>query len=386
MSKGQLKRNSTNGNKDVSLLWLLLQGQLPPSMYSEARFHHLTPAVQSVLLLSERGESPPYDGRRVWSLAKERFNGADSLRESLQAATTLVPDRPLLKAVQERLLYEKTLDLVTRQLESGAYNPAAIVKLLEQHVDDDAIPIHRLALPSNDMQVRFICRTGIPHIDTVIGGVGKELIIIAAPPKNGKSNFFINLVARQPAAVDVLYITVQDYGREDLNRLINVARPGLATQKENLYIVDLTGYNATLNEVENVVKRIKSEGTPLLVVVDRAEKLRCLGKYDKESSMVDEIFSGLRRIASRYEAVVFTDSQLGFVGQDILLRDGAISSRHIYGDHTQRQSIMDIFIGVRRNDLINPDDHSVTLFMEGRRQGKLPTSVTIPCNVLGVYQ
>ena len=288
--------------------------------------------------------------------------------------------------MQERLLYEKTLDLVTRQLESGAYNPAAIVKLLEQHVDDDAIPIHRLALPSNDMQVRFICRTGIPHIDTVIGGVGKELIIIAAPPKNGKSNFFINLVARQPAAVDVLYITVQDYGREDLNRLINVARPGLATQKENLYIVDLTGYNATLNEVENVVKRIKSEGTPLLVVVDRAEKLRCLGKYDKESSMVDEIFSGLRRIASRYEAVVFTDSQLGFVGQDILLRDGAISSRHIYGDHTQRQSIMDIFIGVRRNDLINPDDHSVTLFMEGRRQGKLPASVTIPCNVLGVYQ
>ncbi len=373
-------------NKDVSLLWLLLQGQLPPSLFSEGRFHHLIPAVQAVIYFSERGETAPYDGRRVWSVARERFNAQESLKESLQAATVLQPDRPLLRAVQERLLYEKTLDLVTKQLESGAYNPSAIVNLLEKHADADAIPIHKLALPSSDPQVRFICRTGIPHIDTVIGGVGKELIIVAAPPKNGKSNFFINMVARQPPAVDVLYITVQDYSREDLNRLINVAKPGLAKVKENLYIVDLTGYSATLNEVENVVKRTKTEGVPLLTVVDRAEKLRCLGKYDNETRMYDEIFTGLRRVASRYETVVFTDSQLGYIGQDILLRDGAISSRHIYGDHTQRQAIMDIFIGVRRNDLLNPEDHSVTLFMEGRRQGKLPASVTIPCNQLGVYQ
>jgi hypothetical protein len=337
--------------------------------------------VQAVLLFSNKGETAPFDAKRVWSIAREKYNAAESLQDTLKAAHSLRPDRPLLQAIQERLLYEKVLEGLTRQLESGTYNPDSIIKLLEnQKNSTDSVPIHRLSLPSGAERLKFICRTGIREVDNIIGGVGSELVIVAAPPKNGKSNFFINLVARQPLVVDVIYISIADYGLDDLNHLINVASPGLAKKKSNLYIVDLTGYSSTLNDVESVIKRTKIEGVPLLTVVDRAEKMRPMGKYDNEYSQHDEIFTGLRRLAKRYDTAMFVDSQYGSAGMDFTRRNSRVSSEFLYGDRTVRQSIMDLFFGVRRNE------SSVTLFMEGRRQGRLPASVDIQCNELGVYK
>ena len=368
-----------NSDKDVSLIWLLLQGQLPPSVYSDTRFHHLTAAVQAVLLLMNKGESAPFEGRRVWALAKERFNATENLRDLIQAAHVLKPDRPLLEAVQQRLLYEKMLDLVTGQLESGAYNPQALLSLIDKQQSGSAVPLYKLSQPTAVERVQFVCRSGLASLDQIIGGFGEELVIVAAPPKQGKSNLFINLAARQPATIDVLYITVADYGAQDLNHLINVVRPGLFQKKENFFIVDYTSFAATLNDVERAVKMVHT-GSPMLTIVDRAEKLHPMGKYDSEYRQHDEIFSGLRRIAKRYGTSLLTDSQYGSAGQDFTRRDGKISSEFLYGDRTMRQSIMDLFIGVRR------EEGGVTLFLEGRRQGRLPAHTFIACDELGVYK
>lgn len=372
--------DSFSDTKDAPLLWLLLRGELSPSMFSEQRFFHLRPVVEAVIYLQSKGETAPFTPQRVWKIARERYNAADVLQEKLKEVHAMVPDRPWLKVIQDRLTYEKLLDVVANQLATGAYDHAAIVNLLDKNTNSTELPVLKLRKPARTTDLVYPVKSGLTQVDRVIGGFGNELVIVAAGQKQGKTNCLINIAARQPKETIVIYVTIEDYGFEEINTLLQTVQPGLFQEKDNLYIADWTGYSPTIYDVEKLVKNHAEPGIPMLVIVDRAEKCVPMGKYQTDSNVYNEVFSTLRRIAKRYQCVVLVDSQLGSMGYDDLNRSGVLSSRFIYNDHTVRQSLMDLFIGLRRNE------KSVTLFLEGRRQGKLPAIVDIPTNELGVYQ
>lgn len=364
-------------SKDTSLLYLLIRGELPPSAFTENRFIHLRPAVAAVVYLQQLGQQAPHLASRVWQVAKEKYNGPEALKDKLQEVHDFKPDWPVLKTIRERLLLERLSDMTSRQVASGDYNPGELIALLEKSAGASDIPLQRLRKPNQRGEEKYAVKFGIPRLDSIVGGINNELVIVAAPPKNGKSNFFLNVAARQPVQTNVLYVTVEDYGFEEINDLLHVVNPKLFTSKENFHVADLTGVSATIYDIEALVKNI-SDGAPMLTIVDRAEKLYSSGKDDR--SVFQEIFGGLRRIAKRYQTAVLTDSQYNANGQEATGEDGPIYSRHLYGDHTLRQSLMDMFVGIRR------DEGSVALYLEGRRQGRLPADVSIPTSVLGVYQ
>lgn len=378
-SNGMKKPNDSFGQSDIPLLWLLLHGKLPISVFTEQRFIYLLPLVETVIYLQEKGESPPYLASKVWQIASQRFNASDALKDKLKETHNYEADSSIVEAIRQRLLFEKVLDLVSTQLETGKYNTTQIVKLLEENKEINTKPVSRLQRPQREKEKYFI-QTCIGPIDKVLGGIKDELVIVSAPPKQGKTNLFINMTARQPLNTIVLYITVADYGFDEINQLVDVVNPGLFDEKENFYIADYTGTYTTLNEIDEAIKEVWVPDTPMVMVVDRAEKMKTLGgKNASDFEKFDEIFSGLRRLAKKYTVAVFTDSQYGAGGSERARETGEVSSMYMYGDHTIRQSIMDLYMGILRGD----GETFITL--EGRRQGRTPAQVRVRTNQLGVY-
>lgn len=350
-------------SKDVLLLHMLLQGELPIQVFTEQRFLHLRPVVQAVAELLSRGESPPHNPKRVWDIASVQFNAPTSLEEKLKEARYVQPDPIIAQVLQKRLLWEKAGDIIAQQIGTGKYDQYAITQMFERTQTVNILPVRKLTRPAVEVET-YRVSSHIRPLDRIIGGFNNELVIVAAPPKQGKSTFFFNLTSRQPLSVTVLYITIADYGYDDINKLMNSIHPGMFLQDPLFFIADLTAYDATLYDVEQKIKECKpqKDDAPYIVVVDRAEKLKPMGRGIEGPALSEEIFSGLRRFAKRYNATIFTDSQIGMDGIEQIQDTQQVSSYYMYGDRTIRQSYMDIFIGVLR------DENEVTLFLEGRRQ------------------
>jgi hypothetical protein len=196
------------------------------------------------------------------------------------------------------------------------------------------------------------------------------------------SHFLLNVTARQPATVRTLYITVADYGQHAINYILNTIDPRTyQTKSKSLFIADMTGFDATVLDVETCLKKYR----PRLCIVDRAEKLKPLRTADTTRMGVGETFDVLRQYARKYQCAMITDAQYSSYGADLVRQGRGMSSEFMSEDRTQRQGVMDGWIGLERlHGQEGLPANGWRLWLEGRRPGKLPDTVIVPTTQYGV--
>lgn len=353
------------------IFYLVLNGKLPVAAVDQTLLPPWSAAIfRAVEYLGSRGHLPPYPLKDVQKLAIHRFRASKEAVEFLKEFKSYTPIQATLESIQQQLLLQRVVQRATEQLATGGYDLLEISRLL-----DASSPVEECIKPVKPVRVEektYLLKTGISTLDDVIGGVNAELVIVSARPKAGKSNFFWNVIQRNPD-VKTVYITVADYDYTDLCELLTILDPAI-TERKNLWIADLTMFSATVLDVENVIQSLRPE----CVIVDRAEKLTPLRKRKEARQELGEIFDTLRRFAKKYSVPVFVDSQLSASGTEYEQKKEITSPDYMAEDRTNRYAILDLFIGLRRKS------HGVVLTLYGRRKG-LPRTVEIPTDLVGRY-
>lgn len=355
---------------EKDILYLLCQGKLPIAAVELALLPgYVSPAIKSIQWCFERGEQPPLSPKHVWKIAQVRYSAKEETELLLKSVAEMKPDKPLLESVCNSLVLKSALQKISKQLADGEYNIEEIRKLIDVNgVDARVRPV---SLPEGKKE--YPIKSGITRLDKAVGGFSNELIIVAARPKQGKSNFFANVIAKSPGT-RILYITVADYDYNDFMWVLAQLNTAIC-QRDNLFVSDLTGFSASIVDVEAAIRDSK----PQLVIVDRAEKLTPLRKRKDIRLEVGEIFDTLRRIAKKYEITVFTDSQISAEGEyHTLHNQKRVSYSSMAEDRTNRAAVMDLFIGLHR------EGRATFLTVVGRRPG-LPVLIEQPTDAIGRY-
>ncbi len=363
-------------------LHLLLRGDLPPAVFKDKRFIKIAPIVNAVEFIRGKGEEPPYQIDRVASIAEKKFNLTSQQQKLLDGFKQSKADKVVLEVVQQRLSMERLAEEATTQLASGTYNPLVIEQILDSSKSTNVPYIQPVYKPTNHTLVEIITRSGIRPIDKLIGGFGAELIIVSARVKTGKTRFLLNVAARQPPTVKMLYITVADYGARELNHILHVIDPKTHVVKaKSLFIADMTSFTATLVDVESAIKKYE----PTLCIIDRAEKLAPIRMLDKKRQEVGEIFEVLRQFAKRYECTVITDAQYSSEGAERQRQKQGMTSEFMAEDRTNRQAVMDLWFGLERLPF-ESGKYGWKVYIEGRRDEVLPACVEVVTDHRGVVQ
>lgn len=361
-------------SEQLDMFYLLAQGRLPLSAIDPTL---LSNSLQSVYRAFEYMLSKPHtlplSIDDVIGVAESRFHAKDMAKELLKLLSKYVPSAARVESVQQSMLLRKIADSVSVQLASGKYNLQEIGTLTSHVTSFGASTLVKPVTSPSEVhksEVNYI--TGISAFDEVVGPVHDELVVVSARPKNGKSNFFVNLVCLSPKR-SFLYITVADYGYNDLCQVLYDCDPSVVKRK-NVHIADFTAFGATVVDVETVIRETKPE----IVIVDRAEELAPLTKAREKRWEVKAIFNTLRQIAKRYKVPVFTDSQQSKQGGAGAKEDGEVSPDNMAEDTTGRLAVLDLFIGLRRAG------SSVRLNLYGRRKS-LPATITLRTDTMGRY-
>ena len=361
-----------------------MKGDLSPAHLADKRFIRLHPVVSAIVYLKEKGKEPPFNPVDVYKIAEKKFNANATTLGILEQVSELNVDSVVLDVVKEKLLMEKLFEDLSRQMSEGKFNPTQIEGYLDTAKQGATPYVYSLEKPTGPGMIEFITRSGIRALDNIIGGFGSELWIVSARVKTGKSHFLLNIAARQPQNIKVLYVTVADYGYHELNWILNTIDPKIHSIKQkSVRIADLTSFSASLFEVEKAIKAHE----PKLCIVDRAEKLRPSRNYGDQWRMgVGEIYETLRQYAKKYNCSMLVDAQYSSEGANYLRSNKGMSSEFMSEDKTQRQAVMDGWVGLQRI-MTDEDGHKANgwrLYLEGRRPGKLPDVVEVYTNPLGV--
>lgn len=374
------------GNEYTDYITLLLKGDLPTFVFNEKRFIKLQPLLQALVFLKEKGREPPYLASDVSTIAAKKYNANDNLLRMIDEASTTKTNGIVLSAVKERMIVEKLLEDLTQQLATGTFSPSLIQRYLDRAGTDATPYVKGVEKPVGPTMVEFITRSGIRALDTIIGGFGAELWIVSARIKTGKSHFLLNIAARQPASIPVLYVTVADYGWHELNWILNTIDPTTyKAKKDSIKIADMTSFSASVHDVESAIKQYH----PRMCIVDRAEKLSPIRYHaDSKRQEVGEIYEFLRQAAKKHNCTMIADAQYSSEGAQYLRSSKVMTSEFMSEDKTQRQAVMDGWVGLQRL-AVDEDGGKVNgwrAFLEGRRPGKLPDVVDIYTNELGVVK
>jgi hypothetical protein len=361
-------------NEHVDMFYLLAQGRLPLSAVDPTVLpNSLTPVFRAFEYLLEKPHVFPLSVPDVLAVASSRFHAKDVAKALLARLQGYDPPAATIESVQQSILLRKITDSASRQLASGKYNLTEI-GALSSHVVSMGVRslVQPISAPSEMETSRVNYITGIDSLDELVGGVHDELVVVSARPKNGKSNFFVNLVCLSPKR-SFLYVTVADYGYADLCQVLHDCEPSVVARK-NVHIADFTSFGATVLDVEAVIREIKPE----IVIVDRAEELAPLTKQRERRWEVKSIFMTLRQFAKKYQMPMFTDSQQSKAGGESARADGEVSPDHMAEDTTGRLAVLDLFVGLQRMT------NRVVMTVHGRRKS-LPGRVEVRTNNMGRY-
>lgn len=291
------------------------------------------------------------------------------MRDFLKGIDGLQTTTGVLESVCHNLVLRKAASLITDQLATGQVDLESIKKLLNVTVDRTEHTFKVCDII--EVKEAYLCQTGILPIDVAIGGLNAEFCVVAARPKSGKSNFFFNLIHRNPEC-RITYITVADYGKSDVVKNLKDIDPAII-RRTNLTIVDFNGFSATVSDVEAAIADTKPE----MVVVDRSEKLMPLRRRKDQRMEFADIGDALRRMAKKYGCPVWTDAQLSAT----LEKGGGrpdVSYGRMAEDKTQRAAVLDLYFGLHRG-------RSCTwMTIQGRRKG-LPQEIEIQTDPDGRY-
>lgn len=357
---------------EIETTYLTLKGKLPLDAVDTTLFPpHVAVVYKAAAYCNERGESFPLSPKYVWQVAQQRYLAKDDTEKFLRAVQEYQPHGPLLDSIRDALILRKLVQQTTEQLAKGEYNLDKLRQMLTVTSEHEQF-VSRIAAPKQEKE-RYLVRTGISPLDAIIGGFKAELAVVAARPKHGKSTFFFNIICNTPA-VPTVYVTIADYGKDDVQELLYTMDPTVV-ERDNLRIADFTSFSATLADVEGVI----AEYRPALVIVDRAEKL--LPPRQRKESWLEKgaIAEALRRLAKRYTCPVLTDSQINAEGEHTAMRTKRrVDYTMMAGDHTERAAVMDLFFGLFRSE------RSVFVNIQGRRRG-LPQLIELQTDESGRY-
>ena len=171
----------------------------------------------------------------------------------------------------------------------------------------------------------------IDPFDAMVRAIARgHLGCVAAPYKRGKSMFLIWVaVAYIMQRLNVLYVTLED-PKEDVEDRFDatithlpldhlrdkerVLRKRMARFRSivrgRLRIYDGTETMVTVADLENLVLQQREEGFIVdALIVDYDDELRPARKYNERRFELAEIYRDLRRLASRYDMLVWTAAQ-----------------------------------------------------------------------------
>lgn len=359
----------------LDLFYLLSIGRLPLSAVDPAQLPNmLTPVYRAFEYVLSKPHVLPLNVREVEKVARTRFHAKADAVELFGQLHHYRPAASTIESVQQSLLLRKIQETVSAQLATGKYNLTEISQYTSAVVSFGAASLVRpVAAPtslSEVGQVKYL--TGIGPLDAVLHGVHDELVIVCARPKNGKSNFLVNLVCLSPKK-SFLYVTVADYGYAELCQVMYECDPAV-TKRKNVHIADFTMFGATVVDVESVIREV----VPDVVIVDRAEELAPITKAREQRWEVKAIFKTLRQLAKKYKVPLFVDAQQSEAGAQHMKQTGEVSPDFMAEDKTGRLATLDLFIGLQRRA------GKVKLSVHGRRKS-LPAQVEVRTSPVGRF-
>ena len=321
-----------------------------------------------------RGEEPPIGTKAIKDLAKVKYKINKDVQEFLDQLSGYKPSAAILETVHNSLVVRRLSQLCMEQLSTGEFNLDALSAPLNLGGTVVDRYIQKPTAPKEGIDSTYKLGTNIPQVDKIIKGLNDELVVVSARFKHGKSNFFINLVHRTPK-VRTLYVTVMDYGYDDLCNAFCRLDPGIV-KRANLFIADFNSISARVSDIEGAIRTIK----PQLVIVDRAEEMSVPGKFQEVRHSIKAIFKQLRGLAKKYKCTVFTDRQLSETGEANAKKGGSffVSPSDMAEDRTGTGAVLDLFFGLYRKERIS------YLSIFGRRP-RLPAQCTIKTDQDGRY-
>lgn len=361
-------------NDTLDMFLLLSTGRLPLSAIDPTQLPNaLTAVYRAFEYVLSKPHTFPLVVSDVQRVAVSRFHAKSDAVELFTQLSAYAPSAATVESVQQSILLRKIVAEASDQIATGKYNLPAI-GTFASHVTSFGVSslVKQISAPAVESKdsARYI--TGIDVVDNVIGGVRDELVVVSARPKNGKSNFFVNLVCLSPRK-RFLYVTVADYGYNDLCQVLYDCVPAVV-KRSNIHIADFTSFGATVVDVETAIR----ETSPDIIIVDRAEKLVPLVKAREPRWELAKIFETLRQYAKRYHVPMFVDAQQSDSGSEWTRRTDQVSPDSMAEDKTGRFAMLDLFIGLQRKA------HAVKLHIVGRRKS-LPADVEVRTNEMGRY-
>lgn len=360
---------------NTTLFHLIKEGRLSPDVVDPVLLPTwLVSALEAMKLQIQRGASFPLKLRDTWTIASTQFDGKEECELFLKSLVKHEVSPEVSQTVAEGLVLRRLQTKVSEQLTSGKYDTEYLRKLLDIKGDKQkySFKVQDITATEHDNDKRII-PTNIGPLDACIGGMKAELLYLCARPKQGKSNFFFNLINRQVEHRKVVYVTIADYDRFDVWELLKNVNPDIV-KSSNLTIVDFTSFGATIADVNDVFETEKPE----LMIIDRSEELQPPRKADTKRFELKETALALRRMAKRYHCPVWTDGQLSESGEVAIHRGRRLNYSHLAEDKTGRAAVLDLFMGLQR------DRDSVKLSIVGRRPG-LPARVEIATDPAGRF-
>lgn len=359
----------------LDLFYLLKEGKLPFATVDPSILPNIyTPVYRAFEYALSKPHHFPLVIADVESVALSRFHAKAEAKSFFTQLSIYTPNASTIESVQQSILLRKIVTAASQQLESGKYDLTQLGTYTAQVTSMGAASLVRVVSSPTAEDVHSVNYiTGIDELDALLGGIHDELVVVSARPKNGKSNFFTNLICLSPRKT-FLYVTVADYGYADFCQVLYDCEPG-SIKRKNIYIADFTSFSATVLDVEAVIRST----SPHVVIVDRAEELAPLIKGKEQRWELKAIFKTLRQFAKKYMVPVFVDAQQSERGGEYTRKSGEVSPDNMAEDTTGRLATLDLFIGLQRQG------RSVRLSCYGRRK-TLPGTVNVRTNEMGVYR
>jgi len=191
-------------------------------------------------------------------------------------------------------------------------------------------------------KIPYFC---IPPLDKLIDGIGPGgLGIIIAPAKRGKSLMLLWLArAFAIQRLSTLFITLEDPKEEVENRLdslVSGIKVKSLTKYESLFkkrynrfirmvrkkllIVDGTEGGMTLERIEELYLRERDKGNIIdALIIDYDDEIQPSIKRRDRREEFSDIYRGLRRLASKYNLIVWTAAQTQRDTEDMKMLGGS---------------------------------------------------------------
>ena len=223
--------------------------------------------------------------------------------------------------------------------------------------------------------------------EQMLGLYPRELGMVLATPKAGKTGTLINLSAMALAAgSSVLYITAADIGyggicrrlagvwedtsiqdlRENpgaLRKVLSACTQAWASKGVEFVVADYTARTCSMLEIERVIEsaRGKNDTRRWMVCIDRLEQAIPPDKTGEPRRDMTANFEYARMLAHRYFVPIWCDSQASLQNGD----EGWVDLTRGAESRVGKAKVVDIGMGVG----VHPDDdNTLRVMLAGRRQ------------------